>query len=272
MRYRIYSIGELPVLRLHSIGYSSDIAGTTFNARKNEFHLVGYVLSGKGTYNGYPLMAGQGFLFTPNIVEHIFPDKADPLELLWFTSADPRFDTILKHYQADSITHIFTHSFPPELQHIKALVLAENRATISDGRMLELFFSVFKYHQNEQATASAHHTAAQRYIDFSVNYIKANYNRNITVSQLTKILGISQPYLYKIYKQTFGKSPKAFIDEYRITQAKKMLIETELTVSEIASHIGFSDSFAFSKCFSSKQGCSPSEYRRLHEKANVSNA
>lgn len=270
MRYRIYSIGELSVLKIYSIGYSADIAGTTFAFRENEFHLVGYVLSGQGTFNGYPLTAGQGFLFTPNVVENIYPDKADPLELLWFTSADPSFEAVLKHYRADDTTHIFTHSSPPELQYIKEFVLAENRATISDSKMLEFFFSVFKYHQNEQNTLPDHHTAAQRYIDFSVNYIKANYSRNVTVSQLTKILGISQPYLYKIYKHAFGKSPKEFIDEYRITQAKKMLIETEHTVSEIAHDVGFSDSFAFSKAFSSKQGCSPSEYRQIHEKTSKS--
>ena len=270
MRYRIYSIGELSVLKMYSIGYSSDITGTTFAARKNETYLVGYVLSGRGTYNGYPIVAGQGFVFMPNVVEHIYPDQDDPLELLWFTSADPRFGTLLKYYGADDTTRIFTHSSPPELQHIKAIVLAENRATISDSRMLELFFSVLKYHQNEQTSVAAPHAAAWRYIDFSVNYIKANYSRNITVSQLTKILGVSQPYLYKIYKQAFGKSPKAFIGEYRIQQAKKLLTETELTVSEIARSVGFSDSFAFSKYFSTKQGCSPSEYRRLHESMNPS--
>ena len=270
MRYRIYSTGELAVLKIYSIGYSADISGTTFASRKNEFHLVGYVLSGRGTYNGYPITAGQGFLFTPNVVENLYPDKADPPELLWFTSADPRFDTILKYYEADGITHIFTHSFPPELQYIKEFVLAENRSTICEGKMLEFFFSVFKYHQNQHIASSDHYTAAQRYIDFSVNYIKANYSHNITVSELTKIIGVSQPYLYKIYKNAFGKSPKAFINEYRIIQAKKMLAETELTVSEIARGVGFSDSFAFSKCFSSKQGCSPSEYRRLHKKENES--
>ena len=270
MRYRIYSTGQLSVLKIHSIGYSADISGTTFDSRENEFHLVGYVLSGKGIYNGHPIVAGQGFIFTPNVVENIYPDKTDPLELLWFTSADARFNKILKYYEADETTHIFTHSFPHELQYIKEFVVAENRSTISDGKMLEFFFSVFKYHQNSQTSFSDHHAAPQKYIDFSVSYIKANYSRNITVSQLTKILGISQPYLYKIYKQAFGKSPKEFINEYRIIRAKKMLSETELTVFEIARGVGFSDSFAFSKFFSSKQGCSPTEYRRLCEKESES--
>ncbi len=265
MRYRVFSIGELPVLKIHSVGYSSDIAGTTFTDRKNELHLVGYVLSGKGTYNGNPITAGQGFLFTPNVPENICPDEHDPLELLWFTSADPRFNELLRHYNADRETNIFTHCFPAELQDIKEVTVAENRSTISDGRMLELFFSVFKHHLNEQNLITSAPTAPQRYIDFSVNYIKTHYNQNISVSKLTKLLGVSQPYLYRIFNEAFGKSPKAFICEYRINRAEKLLTETDMTISEVASAIGYSDSFSFSKAFSSIRGCSPSEYRNIHK-------
>ncbi len=262
MRYRVYSIGKIPTLKMHLIGYSSDISGTTFVARKNETHLVGYVLSGKATYNGHPISAGQGFLFTPNVAENVYPDKSNPPELLWFTSADSRFNELLPYYGADSKTKIFNHNSPAELQYIKELVITENRATISDGRMLELFFSVFKYHLNEQSHVSPNLPAAQSYIDFSVNYIKNHYN-SITVSKLTELLGVSQPYLYRIFKEAFGKSPKTFITEYRINQAKKLLKETDLTVSAVAVAVGYSDSFAFSKAFSSIQNMSPSEYRSL---------
>ena len=263
MRYRVYSIGKLPTLKIHLIGYSSDISGTTFIARKNETHLIGYVLSGSGTYNGYPISAGQGFLFTPNVAETFYPDVSNPPELLWFTGTDPELKELLPCYRADSKTKIFIHTSPAELQYIKDFVIAENRATISDGRMLELFFSVFKHHLNEQTPATPTTTAAQSYIDFSVNYIQTHYNQNVTVSHLTKLLGVSQPYLYRIFKEAFGKSPKAFICEYRMKMACKFLTETDMPVSEVASSVGYSDSFAFSKAFSALQSISPSEYRLL---------
>ena len=272
MRYRVFSLGELSVLKIHSFGYSSDINGSTFSARQNELYLISYVLSGKGTYNGNPISAGQGFIFMPNVVQYVYPDSSDPLELLWFTSADSRFADLLPHYNADSETNIFTHNFPSELLDIKELVVAENRTTISDGRMLELFFSVFKHHLNERHFIVTKHTAPQRYIDFSVNYIKTHYNRDISVSKLTKMLGISQPYLYRIFKEAFGKSPKAFINEHRINHAKKLLTETDIPISRVASSVGYSDSFAFSKAFSAVQGVPPTEYRRLNkETAGTSN-
>lgn len=265
MRYRVFSIGELPVLKIHNFGYSSDIIGSTFAERKNEFHLIGYVLSGKGTYNSNPIFAGQGFIFTPNVVENLYPDESDPLELVWFTSADPRIHELLPYYGADKHTNIFNHSFPPELQDIKEFAVSENRTTISDGRMLELFFSVFKHHLGEQSFAASAPTASQRYIDFSVNYIKTHYSQHISVTKLTELLGVSQPYLYRIFREAFGKSPKAFICEYRINRAGKLLAETDIPISEIALSVGYSDSFAFSKAFSSIRGLSPSEYRNMHK-------
>ncbi|MBE6911440.1 MAG: AraC family transcriptional regulator [Ruminococcaceae bacterium] len=265
MRYRVFSIGELSVLKIHNFGYSSDIIGSTFAERKNEFYLIGYVLSGKGIYNNHPISAGQGFIFTPNVVENLYPDKADPLELVWFTTADSRIDELLPYYKADKYTNIFNHSFPPELQDIKEFAVSENRTTISDGKMLELFFSVFKHHLIEHDFAASSLTAPQRYIDFSVNYIKTHYSQHISVTRLTELLGVSQPYLYRIFKEAFGKSPKAFICEYRINRASKLLTETDLPVSEIALSVGYSDSFAFSKAFSSIRGLSPSEYRNMHK-------
>ena len=71
MRYKIYSIGELPLLKIYSIGYSSDINETTFGPSKRNLFLIGYVLSGNGIYNKRELHAGQGFLVTPDIIEYI---------------------------------------------------------------------------------------------------------------------------------------------------------------------------------------------------------
>ena len=263
MRYKVYSIGELPGLKIYSIGYSSDVKETTFGPLKRNIYLIGYVLSGKGIYNSCELHAGQGFLVTPDVVEYIYPDESDPWELLWFSSIDPRFGELFGTF--DTGTNIFEHDTPFELDEIKKFVIANNRKTISDAKMLEMFFSVFKHHFSEPDAYAEKNTAAQRYINFSVHYIKTHYSSDVSISKLTELLGVSQPYLYKIYKEAFGKSPKAFITEYRINQAKKLLTETAMSLTEIASSVGYSDSFAFSKAFSASCGISPSEYRLIHK-------
>lgn len=263
MWYGLYSSGKLPVLLVNGVGYAGDVEGTTFGPRKRELFLVCYVLSGKGVFNGHPLGAEQGFFVTPGMTEYIYPDKDEPWELLWFISTDERMRELIKYYKADERTNIFNHTSPVELQEIKKILLADKLQIINDAQALEFFFSVFKYHMDSELSSSVNSSAAQKYIDFSVNYIKINYDQNITVSKLTEILGVSQPYLYKIYKEAFGKSPKEFITEYRINQAKRILSETDLSIADTARSVGFSDSFAFSKCFSSRQGCSPTKYRNM---------
>ena len=266
MWYGAYSSGELPVLSITGVGYAGDIVGTTFGPRQREVFLICYVLSGRGVFNGHSLGANQGFIVTPGMTEYIYAEKDDPWELLWFISTDERMSPLIKYYKADKKTNIFNHTSPVELQEIKKVLISDNLRIISDAQALEFFFSVFKYHMNSGISSSVNASAAQMYVDFSVNYIKTNYDQNITVSKLTEVLGVSQPYLYKIYKKAFGKSPKDFIIEYRINQAKRILSETDLSVADTARSVGFSDSFAFSKCFSSRQGCSPTEYRNMCKK------
>ena len=266
MWYGVYSSGELPILSINGVGYAGDIAGTTFGPRKREVYLVCYVLSGKGMFNGHPLSANQGFIVTPGMTEYICAEQKDPWELLWFISTDERMSLLVKYYKADEKTNVFNHTSPVELQEIKKVLISDNLRIISDAQALEFFFSVFKYHMNLGISSSINASAAQTYVDFSINYIKTNCDQNITVSKLTEVLGVSQPYLYKIFKKAFGKSPKDYIIEYRINRAKGLLSETELSVADTARSVGFSDSFAFSKCFSSRQGCSPTEYRNMCKK------
>ena len=262
MRYKLYAPGELPFIQINSFGYSADIKDTTFGPRKRDIFLIGYVLSGKGHYNSHPIGAGEGFIVSPDITEHIIPDPDDPWELLWFTTIDLRMRELLKYYNVDDKTHIFSHGNPPELQDIKSFLLENPRQTVSDAEMLEFFFSILKHHMSAAKIIQPHQrTAAEAYIDFSVNYINLNYNKSLTVDSLTKILGVSQPYLYKIYKETFGVSPKEYITNHRIMQAKKLLAESDLPISEVAAAVGFCDTFAFSKCFSLRVGTSPTEYR-----------
>ena len=264
MRYKLYAMGQLPTLKVNTIGYSADVSDTTFGPQKRNCYLICYVLSGKGFYNNIPLGKGEGFLVTPDKMEYIYPYDGEPWELLWFISVDAKMGEFLQYYNLNE-NFIFRHNCPHELLEIKELAISQNRKTINDAKMLELFYSVLKYHISTE-TFSEERTAAQEYLDFSVNYIKTNIGHNLSISNLTRLLGVSQPYLYKIFREAFGKSPKSFITDYRIRTAKEMLAKTDLTISEIACSVGFSDSFSFSKSFSSRVGVAPTEYRILQGK------
>ena len=61
-------------------------------------------------------------------------------------------------------------------------------------------------------------------------------------------------------------STKEYITWYKMKKAKELLIETSMSITEIANSVGYNDILAFSKIFTSKEKISPQKYRLLIKK------
>ncbi len=263
MRYSVFSSREVPTLHINTIGYAKNPEVTRFGPTRRNEYIIHYVLSGRGIYNGNIVKRNQGFLITPQHFEEYYPDERDPWEFLWIISDDLQMAEYFLHIGANPESLIFNYDFADKLQDVKHFLIANQMKTLNAAEISELFFSIFKLHLNANDRKSPR-SAAESYIDFAVNYIKTNYFRPITIGELTQVLGVSQPYLYRIFKNAFGKSPKAYITDYRIKLAKQLLLDSDLSVSQVAASVGFEDALAFSKTFSKKEGFSPSEYRKIN--------
>lgn len=92
--------------------------------------------------------------------------------------------------------------------------------------------------------------------------IEANLaDGHYTVPQLCKDIGLSQSQLYRKIKALTNKSISAFMATIRLQKGKDLLEHTELSISEIAYEVGFTDPAYFSKTFSKVYGYPPSENR-----------
>ena len=92
-------------------------------------------------------------------------------------------------------------------------------------------------------------------------YIKENYMYDISMQDLARTMNYSEAYFCKLFKQCFGKNFTAYLTEYRIQEAKKLLGEPTVNVKEIGKAVGYADSNYFAKVFKRITGQSPTEYR-----------
>lgn len=98
-----------------------------------------------------------------------------------------------------------------------------------------------------------------------VDFIRQNYMKNISLEQLADITHLSISALERRFKKFLGKTPKQFINEVRLENARRLLIETNIAIATIANDTGFADHSYFSRQFQKLFEQSPSIFRQEHQ-------
>ena len=94
-----------------------------------------------------------------------------------------------------------------------------------------------------------------------VEYISMHYNENISLETLAKNNTMSVPTLMRLFKTAIGTSPANFITMQRISRAKILLTNTNMSITTIANETGFFDNAHFTRTFKKLTGMSPTQYR-----------
>lgn len=98
-------------------------------------------------------------------------------------------------------------------------------------------------------------------LDKAVKYIQEHYDQGITLEDVAFEIGFSTYYFGKMFKKTFKSSFTDYLSNVRITQAKQLLKDPNLTVKDITYSIGFMDPNYFTRVFKKSEGITPTEYR-----------
>ncbi|MBP3233659.1 MAG: response regulator [Eubacterium sp.] len=98
-------------------------------------------------------------------------------------------------------------------------------------------------------------------IDKAQEYIMANYKNDISLDDVSRSVDISPYYFSKIFKESTGKTFIDYLTGLRIDKAKELLENTDLSMKEICSEVGYSNPNYFSRIFKKITGFSPTEYK-----------
>lgn len=94
-----------------------------------------------------------------------------------------------------------------------------------------------------------------------ITYIRKHYGEKIYIGQLAELMNFNEQYFSRFFKRTVGKTPVEYINEVRIRQASRLLINTSDSVLEIAEKCGFGNVGHFIDIFKRYTGRKPLEYR-----------
>lgn len=260
MLYYINPSQNLPFFNINAVGCDSGQAH--WGPGQRDKYQLHFVYCSRGYYNGRPVNMGQGFISTPKKTEHYYHDEDYPWSYIWLSSYDKSVYDTFKLFEPDEFGIFdFNPLCIPVLEEFAQFIKSNHLKTVNTSMLLEYFLKVLNTHLNIQTSPLVNSSHADMYFDYCVNYITTNIYKPLSVTELTEALGISQPYLYNIFRKKVGKSPKAYINDYKLSEAKRLLTETNLSITEISHSLGFNNPLVFSKFFSSKEKISPRNFR-----------
>lgn len=97
----------------------------------------------------------------------------------------------------------------------------------------------------------------------ALEYMNAHLSENVSLATLSEGLGISQYYFCRLFKQSTGITPHAYLIQQRVERSKQLLKQKESTILDVAIACGFANPSHFAKHFQKQTGISPKQFRML---------
>lgn len=126
-------------------------------------------------------------------------------------------------------------------------------------QLFSILFTNYRYNTNRPRITVDYYW--KPYLSRSLEYLKDRFQEKITLGDLAEYARISPYHLVREFKAAYGQTPFQFLRNYRIENAKRMLL-ADYSSQETAYQMGFCDQSHFTKIFFKMEGMLPSDYRK----------
>ncbi|EMI58555.1 AraC family transcriptional regulator [Rhodopirellula sallentina] len=96
----------------------------------------------------------------------------------------------------------------------------------------------------------------------AIRFIEANFTQAVSMKELAELVGLSTTHFNQRFRELLRMTPTQFLLARRVEHARRMLTETEASVSEVSTATGFYDQSHFTKRFRQVTGLTPLAYRK----------
>lgn len=249
---------------IEAIGITFPDKDYYISRNRSDYFVIEYVEEGKGmlTVNGkeFLLEAGDLYILPPESSHSYRADPEKPYRKIWCNFYSNTFAKLQADYRLNG-QYVF-HAPECKEDFARLLEIADFGSHINDEEWTKVA-SVLMNVLNKLA-ASCYRPERSIIVAARAKELLDNaIFGNTTVEELTKQLFVSKMILTREFKNMYGMSPYHYYLNKKISQAKLMLHNTDMTVKEISDKLCFADEHYFSGLFKRKVGVSPSEFRKL---------
>ena len=251
----------------------------------HDFPEIYYVEQGKSTtvIDGIPtvLEAGSMVIYAPNsmhgdvagkvpggIVEIIsFETDSSALKSLYNRpfKLSPRLREKFETLNAKGRAIFATPEAGKDRQGLFPSGAADPRELQQLKNLLELFLLDLLHSPEKSKGDSIGSNQEQFYrqqMDALTTYLMDNLGQNLSLAQMETAMGLSESSLRRLVRKYKGCGPVAYFQELKIQEAKRLIRDSSLNMTEISERLNFSSLHYFSRVFREKNGISPTDYAK----------
>ncbi|WP_020603887.1 helix-turn-helix domain-containing protein [Spirosoma spitsbergense] len=254
----------------------------TFADHRHSFYELIYIETGTGVHTidfvDYPIQNHTLYLLSPGQVHSLQKGHIDAGFVLIFDrdyltpdqlENQPLMQILVCSRQLPQISLAETDQL--HLHYCEMLICDELARTQPDYELIRLTLKIMLIkglrasHFQIGADSRPTERAKKLFFDF-LWLVEESYSHRQEVGYYADKLGVSAKYLTDLTRQINGKSALQLIHDRVLTEGKRLLFYSELSVKEITGQIGFDEASYFSRFFTGKVGFTPKEFQKRNPK------
>lgn len=257
-----YAYTQLAPTDIYPIQYGEEQCKSShsFGPCMRSNYLIHYVYSGEGIFKTenaeYRLHKNQMFLIMPNQLTYYRADENNPWLYRWIEFGGSMVPKILKSSGLCEQLPIRDDEQMITGNALSDIVLSKDMHFTDLMQKFWGFISAMSVHDNMSQNTSIH-----KYIDKAEIFIKTNVHKKISVSDVAAYVGIDRSYLSRLFQTHKNTTPQQYIISLKMNVAAQYLQNTDISISEAAYSVGYTDTHVFNKAFKTRFGISPSAWR-----------
>ncbi|WP_276357318.1 AraC family transcriptional regulator [Cohnella caldifontis] len=233
-----------------------------------------FVLEGKARFEfggrSVELQKNDLFCLFPGRTYHYSAIRSDPsLQLCWLALDGERVKPLLelagvtpeRPYRKEAVTPRAWKSVDRTLQVLEG---AERWSPVVSLELQSGIYGMFAALIPDTATSASEEPAG--WIRECLDYMELHATEGISVQQVAEFAGVHRSYFASAFAGQVGMPPQKYIQKVRMDKAKRLIQETDATVTEIAYSLGYPNLYSFTRAFKGYYQVSPMAMRTAGKK------
>lgn len=265
--YKTVSHDQL-MLHVLNAGFQKCEPGYHVGPVAHDRYIIHHIAIGKGRYvvkdQAFSLQRGDTFVIFPDTVVEYQADPCEPWQYNWVGFQGAMAKTLVSQTGMTPQNPVMGQGDSETIRQLLYQIYSSRGETLSNQAAMTGYLYLLMAQLIGASLQPVNEDISMMYLKRATEFIAKYYTKPITVEEIARHLNISRSHLYRIFVKHMDISPKAYLDQYKIHMACVLMVQTSLSLQQIAAAVGYDDPFHFSKVFKREKNCSPAQYRQQY--------